>query len=118
MRHGQDAAEYLAGTFQVTAGPVTLTGRCPGQHFGYRRFWHVCGGHPGYFEVTFTSAPLAEVIMTCDVFLPAGSDLSLASAIGGLPIEVTTTAVMNVGDTYKAQDPCSVYVLCRFELLE
>ena len=29
----------------------------------------------------------------------------MASAIGGLPIEVTTTAVINVGDTYKAQDP-------------
>jgi hypothetical protein len=104
MRHGQDAAEYLAGTFQVTAGPVTLTADAQGNISG-------TGGSgtfvadSGYFEVTFTSAPLAEVIMTCDVFLPAGSDLSLASAIGGLPIDVTTAAVMNVGDTYKAQDP-------------
>ncbi len=58
MRHGQDAAEYLAGTFQVTAGPVTLTADAQGNISG-------TGGSgtfvadSGYFEVTFTSAPLA-----------------------------------------------------------
>ena len=104
MRHGQDAAEYLAGSFEVVAGPVTLTADAQGNISGP-------GGtgtfvaDSGYFEVTFTSAPLAEVIMTCDVFLPAASNLTLPSAIGGLPIEVTTTGVMNVGDIYKTQDP-------------
>ncbi len=104
MRHGQDAAEYLAGTFEVVAGPVTLTADAQGNISGPDGSGTFVADS-GYFEITFTSAPLAEVIMTCDVFLPAASNLTLPSAIGGLPIEVTTTGVMNVGDIYKTQDP-------------
>lgn len=104
MRHGQEAAEYLGATFQVVAGPVTLTADAQGNISSTDGSGFFVADS-GYFEVTFTSAPLAEVIMTCDVFLPAGSDLTLPSAIGGLPIEVTTTSIMNVGDNFKTQDP-------------
>ena len=42
-----------------------------------------------YFEVTFNTAPLAEVILTCDVFLTGGTDVVLPSAINALPVEAT-----------------------------
>jgi len=38
-------------------------------------------------------------------FLACGSDLKLTAAIGALPIDVTTTSIMNVGDILKVQDP-------------
>jgi photosystem II stability/assembly factor-like uncharacterized protein len=104
MRHSQDAAIYMVGTFNVDAGPVTLTADAQG-NINSADGSGIFVADSGYFEITFTSAPLSEVIMSCDVYLPTGSDLTLPSAIGGLPIEVTTGTLMNVGDSYKTQDP-------------
>ena len=44
MRHGQDAAEYLPGTFQVTAGPVTLTADAQG-NISNKKLFHKFKDH-------------------------------------------------------------------------
>jgi hypothetical protein len=104
INHSQSAVEYLPGTFQLTAGGVSASADAQGNinTSEVTGFFHP---DSAYFEVTFTSAPIAEVILTCDVFLPIGSGLELSAAIGALPIDVTTTSIMNVGDVLKVQDP-------------
>ena len=104
INHSQSTVEYLPGTFQLTAGGVSASADAQGNinSSEVSGFFHP---DSAYFEVTFTSAPIAEIILTCDVFLPAGSDLKLTSAIGALPLDVTTTSIMNVGDILKVQDP-------------
>lgn len=111
INHSQSAVQYLPATFQLNVGSTSETADAQGNinGSGVTGFFHP---DSAYFELTFTSAPIAEIILTCDVFLPAASDLVLPSAIGALPIDVTTTSVMNVGDVLTVQDPVqSIYIV-------
>ena len=102
IRHGQSTVEFIPQSFKVEAGAATMicnaSGVVSGDGVG------VFHADSGYFEVTFNSPPLAEVIMKCDVYIPSGSKIVMQSKIGGLPIPFTTTSRLDVNQTVKAQD--------------
>lgn len=102
MSHPQSTAKFIAGGFKVFAGPYMMTADAQG---------NVTGDGTGtfnpdsaYFEITFNNPPLAEVILTCDVYIPAASKIRMSSNIGGLPIPYTTASRLDVGDVVKVQD--------------
>ena len=103
INHNQPAAEFIPNTLQITAGALTATANANGIISGDAT--GVFYADSAYFDITFNSPPIAEVIVTCDVFLPQGSPLTLKSAIGALPVRATTTSRLDVGDEFKVQDP-------------
>ena len=102
MNHPQSAAKFIAGGFKVFAGPYLMTADAQGNVTGdgTGKFYP----DSAYFEITFNNPPLAEVILTCDVFIPAGSKVRMSSNIGGLPIPYTTATRLDVGNVVKVQD--------------
>ena len=102
MSHPQSAAKFIAGGFKVFAGPYLMTADAQGNVTGdgTGKFYP----DSAYFEITFNNPPLAEVILTCDVFIPAGSKVRMSSNIGGLPIPYTTATRLDVGNVVKVQD--------------
>lgn len=103
MRHAQVNAQYVTDSFKVVAGPYTLVADANGNLTGDGT--GVFHADSAYFEVTFNTAPLAEVILTCDVFLTGGTDVVLPSAINALPVEATLSTRLDVGDVFSIQDP-------------
>jgi photosystem II stability/assembly factor-like uncharacterized protein len=102
MSHPQSAAKFIAGGFKVFAGPYLMTADAQGNVTGdgTGKFYP----DSAYFEITFNNPPLAEVILTCDVYIPAGSKVRMSSNIGGLPIPYTTATRLDVGNVVKVQD--------------
>ena len=102
MNHPQSAAKFIAGGFKVFAGPYLMTADAQGNVTGdgTGKFYP----DSAYFEITFNNPPLAEVILTCDVYIPAGSKVRMSSNIGGLPIPYTTAIRLDVGNVVKVQD--------------
>jgi hypothetical protein len=102
MSHPQSAAKFIAGGFKVFAGPYLMTADAQGNLTGdgTGKFYP----DSAYFEITFNNPPLAEVILTCDVYIPAGSKVRMSSNIGGLPIPYTTATRLDVGNVVKVQD--------------
>ena len=102
MNHPQSAAKFIAGGFKVFAGPYLMTADAQGNVTGdgTGKFYP----DSAYFEITFNNPPLAEVILTCDVYIPAGSKVRMSSNIGGLPIPYTTATRLDVGNVVKVQD--------------
>ena len=102
ISHSQPTAKFIAGGFKVFAGPYTMTADAQGNVSGdgTGKFYP----DSAYFEITFNNPPLAEVILTCDVYIPAASKIVMSSNIGGLPIPFTTPSRLDVGDVVKVQD--------------
>ena len=103
LRHAQNDVVYVTDSFRIVAGQYVLTADAQGNLSGDGT--GVFHADSGYFEVTFNTAPLAEVIASCDVYLAPGTEVELPSLIGGHPVPATLTSRMDVGDVLSVQDP-------------
>ncbi len=103
ISHLQPAAKFIPNTLRIKAGPLNATSNANGVVSGDAT--GVFNADSGYFDITFTSPPIAEVILTCNVYLPAGSSIGLKSSIGALPVRAATPTRLDSGQVFKIQDP-------------
>lgn len=96
-------AQFVADSFRITSGALVVESDAAGNLSGdgTGNF----DASTGAYSVTFSQAPLAEIVINCDVSYPAGSTIQVNSAIGGLPYEYTTTQTLNPYDSIMIQDP-------------
>jgi hypothetical protein len=103
ITHPQSTAKFISNKLRIVAGPLTAVANANGVVSGDAT--GVFNADSGYFDITFNTPPIAEVILTCNVYLPVGSQVNLKSAIGALPIRATTTSRLDSGQVLKVQDP-------------
>lgn len=103
ISHLQLAAKFIPNTLRIKAGPLNASSNANGVVSGDAT--GVFNADSGYFDITFNSPPIAEVILTCNVYLPAGSSIGLKSSIGALPVRASTPTRLDSGQVFKIQDP-------------
>lgn len=96
-------AVFQAGSFRIVSGGLTVTSDAAGNLSGDGT--GTFDASTGAYSVTFNQAPLAEIVISCDVSYPAGSEISLASNIAALPYNYTLPVTVNPDDSLMVQDP-------------
>lgn len=95
-------AEFLTSSFIISSGGDTVVsdgaGNLSGDGTG------TFNSSTGEYEVTFSTAPLAEILVSCNVRYPAGAVVTVGSLIGGLPYNHTLQASVEPGDSLMIQD--------------
>ncbi len=96
-------AQFVASSFRIVSGALEVTADASGNLSGDGT--GSFDASTGEYSVTFNTAPLAEIVISCDVNYPAGSALSINSNIGGLPFDITLPSAVGPDDSLMIQDP-------------
>lgn len=104
-----DPAVFDAASFHIVSGGLMVTSDGAGVLSG-----DATGSFDkatGYYTVTFNTAPLAEIVVECNVSYPAGATLTVSSGIGALPYDVTLSQTIQPLDTVMFQDPVQSFLI-------
>jgi len=105
----QAAAIFVTNTFRIVSGSLTIVSDANGNLSGNGT--GTFDPQTGNYSVAFSTVPLAEIVITCDIRYTAGSTLLVNSNTNSLPFKHTINANLAPNDTLKIQDPVqSVFV--------
>lgn len=102
-------AVFETSTFTIVSGGLTVTSDASGNLSGDGS--GTFNPTTGEYTVHFNSAPLAEIVITCDVYYPAGSQFRVPSKIAGLLVDVELANTLNSNDTIQFQDPVQAFMI-------
>jgi len=103
LRRPQDAAQFVPSTFKIVSGAVSVESDAQGNLSGAGT--GTFDAATGNYSVVFNTAPLAEIVITCDVRYIAGSTLKVQSRTNALPYNYALTQTLEPNDSLKIQDP-------------
>jgi hypothetical protein len=103
IRRPQDAAQFIASSFRIVSGALVIQSDAQGNLSGAGT--GTFDANTGNYSVTFSSTPLAEIVVTCNVRYIAGSSLRVQSLTNGLPFNFSLTQTLEPNDSIKIQDP-------------
>ena len=103
LRRPQETAVFAVNTFRIEVDGMVITsdgaGNLSGDGTGSFNLT------TGNFSVTFNTAPIGEIQITCSIGYPSGSRIRANSAINSYPFYYVLPAEMTPGDTIIIQDP-------------
>jgi len=105
----QASSQFVAQSFKVVSGSLTIVSDAMGNlsGSGYGTF----DANTGNYDVTFSSVPLAEVVITCNISYAAGATIEVGSNINSLPFNHTLAQALQPFDSVKIQDPVQSIVV-------
>ncbi|MCT4622987.1 MAG: hypothetical protein N4A46_05130, partial [Schleiferiaceae bacterium] len=108
----QESATFITDKFRILAGGDTIVSDAQGNLSGDGT--GMFDSNTGLFYVVFDNAPVAEIIVLCDVKYDAGSELVLSSNINQLPYRYTLTSEVNPYDSIRVQDPVQAFYVAGY----
>jgi hypothetical protein len=99
----QASANFIVDSFRIVSGGFVLTSDAQGNLTGDGT--GTFDPATGAFTVTFSRAPFAEIIATCDVNYNNGALLNVPSLINQLPFRYFLPNALGPNDTIMIQDP-------------
>jgi hypothetical protein len=105
----QSVSVFVTSSFKIVSGSLTVVSDASGNLSGDGN--GTFDPQTGNYSVTFSSVPLAEIVITCDIRYTAGSTIEVNSNTNALPFKHTITANLSPNDSLKIQDPVqSIFV--------
>ncbi|MDX5426549.1 MAG: T9SS type A sorting domain-containing protein [Bacteroidota bacterium] len=99
----QPSGQFLASTFKVVAGGDTILSDASGNLSGDGT--GTFDPATGAYDVTFNTAPFAEIVLTSSIQYSVGDSLIVQSRIENLPIRYQLASPLAPGDSVEIQDP-------------
>ncbi len=109
LTKAQASGQFVPESFKAVSGGLVITSNAQGvlSGAGYGTF----NAATGTYDVTFTTVPLAEVVMSCEVEYPNGAVIKVGSNINELPFNYALTQHLDPFDSVKIQDPVQSIVV-------
>ncbi|GGH76182.1 T9SS type A sorting domain-containing protein [Phaeocystidibacter marisrubri] len=102
-------AVFDASSFEIVSGALSLQSDAAGNLTGDGT--GTFDAATGTYMATFNTAPLAEIVVTCNVSYPAGSEFRVPSKTGGLLMDVQLTQTLGANDTAYFQDVVQSFLI-------